>query len=92
MVLENKQSLEVDFRHLASANNHMATWLAYHPIHFIPELNAALYSIVCFAFPNYSNNFVECFFRIYNLPVVDDLRKLSYEYLGRLVKCNDWFI
>jgi DNA replicative helicase MCM subunit Mcm2 (Cdc46/Mcm family) len=57
MVLENKQSLCIDFRHLASANSHLAKWLAYHPIHLIPELNAALYSIVGHAFPNYKQNF-----------------------------------
>jgi DNA replicative helicase MCM subunit Mcm2 (Cdc46/Mcm family) len=87
MVLENKQSLSIDFRHLVASNKPMAKWLAHHPIHFLPEMNAALYSIVCHAFPNYQMNNAECFARIYNLPVVDNLRSLSHSHLGKLIKC-----
>lgn len=65
----------------------MAKWLAFHPIKFIPEINSALFAIVCKMYPNYKE-IQECFVRIYRLPVADSIMELSYSHLGKLVKSN----
>jgi DNA replicative helicase MCM subunit Mcm2 (Cdc46/Mcm family) len=92
MAHENKQSLILNYQHLSSVNRQLAKWLAFHPVSFIPELNAALYSIVCSSFPNYKIHNSECFARIYNLPVIDSIRALTHVHLGKLIKSNFFII
>ncbi len=85
MVLENKQSLIVDYAHFRNANNIMAGWLAFHPAKFIPEINAALFAVVCRMYPNYQQA-QECFVRIHRLPTADKIRELSYSHLSQLIQ------
>ena len=91
MVCENKQTLILDYHHLRAVSERLAKWLAFHPISFIPELNAALFSLICKTYPNY-REMKECFVRVYQLPVVDNLRALSHTHLGKLIKSKVYSI
>lgn len=86
MCKSNKQSLEVDFSHIASTNNKIAMLLIENPQTLIKIFNDAALDLVCEIYPQYSNIFSEIFVRIKDLPIVDSLRDLRYNHINNLIK------
>jgi DNA replicative helicase MCM subunit Mcm2 (Cdc46/Mcm family) len=88
MCHENYQSIEIDFNHFKEVNSTMASWLAFNPIRFIPEINTILYVHACKRHPFFKSIIPECFVKFYGVPVTDKIRELSYQDLGKLIRSN----
>ena len=86
MCAENKQSLEVSYSHLTSANPTIALWVADEPQIIFPFLNEIAFEIVLSQFKAYSNIFQEIFVRVRDLPIGDQLRDLRHHHLNKLIK------
>lgn len=86
MCKANKQSLEVLYPDLVSANATIALWVAEEPKIILPHLNEAARIEVNKRFNHYHNIHQEIFVRITNLPVVDIIRDLRYKHLDKFIR------
>ena len=86
MCTNNKQSLEVDFNHINSSNQHLAIWIAQLPSKTLPLLNEVAFTLSCEIFPQYSNICSEIYIRIMNLPLLEKLRDLRHYHINTLIK------
>ena len=86
MCTNNKQSLEVNFNHINSSNQHLAIWIAQLPTQTIPLLNEVAFSLSCEIFPQYSNICSEIYVRIMDLPLLENLRELRHFHINTLIK------
>jgi DNA replicative helicase MCM subunit Mcm2 (Cdc46/Mcm family) len=86
MCINNHQSIEIDYNHLKHDTIKLAEWIVRYPQEVLPEYSAALFSAAIKLYPSYEELFKECFFKIGNLPIIDNIRTLSYKHLGGLIK------
>jgi DNA replication licensing factor MCM2 len=85
MCTNNKQSLEVDYRHLYNYNTFLTSWILDHPAMILPHLNDVAFHLSCEIFPNYPNIHNEVFVRIKHSNVLENLRDLRHNHLNALV-------
>ena len=86
MCTQNKQTLEVNFNHVNSSNQHLAIWIAQLPTQTLPLLNEVAFTLSCEIFPQYSNICNEIFVRIRDLPILESLRELRHYHINTLIK------
>jgi hypothetical protein len=61
-------------------------WLGLHPSILLPELNAVLYNYATRTYPNYKNMVLECFVKIFKMPIIDKIPQLGHKLIGKLIK------
>lgn len=86
MCSNNKQSLEVNYSHLARFNQNIANWLIEYPQKLIPRFNEGALNLTLELAPQYSEIHSEIHVRIRDLPVQDNIRDLRYSHLGNLLQ------
>ncbi|KYR02137.1 MCM family protein [Tieghemostelium lacteum] len=85
MCAQNKESLLVNFTHLASATI-FAMWVADAPNEMLEIFDEVAFKVVLSMFPNYKN-IVKCIHvRITHLPLCESLRDIRQSHLNRLIK------
>jgi len=88
MVMENKQSLEVDYQLLAKECHALAYFLPEVPTQVLEIFNEAASQLVMSTFPRYSNIQEEIFVRICGLPLHEDIHALRQLHLEQLIKTS----
>ena len=91
MVMENKQSLEVDYKVLAKECHALAYFLPEVPTQVLEIFNEAASQLVMSTFPRYSNIHTEIFVRICGLPLHEDINALRQLHLEQLIKTSGNF-
>ena len=86
MSKNNKQSLEINFPHIHTANQNLSRWVLLYPDIVLPYLNDVAFELTCEIFPRYSDIYKEIFVRIKDLPILITLRNLRCEDIGHLIK------
>lgn len=85
MCARNQQSLEISLEHLASFQPTIGYWVGYYPGLMIPKLHEALYRRACKHFRSYGSVHHEAFVRFKDSMMTDELRKLRYKDVGKLI-------
>lgn len=88
MVMDNRQSLEVEFTNLASEANSLAYFLPEVPEVMLQIMNKAATELVTNSFPRYTNIHSEIFVRITKLPLVEEINALRQLHLEQLIKTH----
>lgn len=88
MVMENKQSLEVDYKLLAKECHALAYFLPEVPTQVLEIFNEAASQLVMSTFPRYSNIQDEIFVRICGLPLHEEINALRQLHLEQLIKTS----
>ena len=88
MVMENKQSLEVDYKFLAKECHALAYFLPEVPTQVLEIFNEAASNLVMSTFPRYINIQKEIFVRICGLPLHEDINALRQLHLEQLIKTS----
>ena len=88
MVMDNKQSLEVDYKFLAKECHALAYFLPEVPTQVLEIFNEAASQLVMSTFPRYSNIQSEIFVRICGLPLHEDINALRQLHLEQLIKTS----
>lgn len=85
MCSQNEKSLEVNFNHLAEANQQISIWLIGYPRKVIPILDNVAFSLTCEIFPSYKQIATEIYVRFRELPMRENLRDLRSFQLDSLL-------
>ncbi len=86
MARENKQSLSVDYQHLASFEQVLAYFLPEAPFHMLDIFNEAAREVTLARYPRYDRISNHVNVRIVDLPLIEDLRSLRHLHLNQLVR------
>ena len=88
MCQENKESLEVSYRHMALFIPRVAGWLADCPGPMLEILDREATRFTVAAFPDYGKYHPKIHVRIHDLPIQDSLRDLRHHHLNGLIKTS----
>ncbi|KAG5448954.1 MCM DNA helicase complex subunit [Clonorchis sinensis] len=88
MARENRQSLYVDYQHLASAEQVLAYFLPEAPQHILEIFDEAARDVTLARFPRYDRITNRVHVRINDLPLIEDLRCLRHLHLNQLVRTS----
>ncbi|KAF8561638.1 hypothetical protein P879_08044 [Paragonimus westermani] len=88
MARENKQSLYVDYQHLASAEQVLAYFLPEAPQYVLEIFDEAAREVTLTRFPRYDRITNLIHVRINDLPLIEDLRCLRHLHLHQLVRTS----
>lgn len=88
MARENRQSLHVDYQHLASAEQVLAYFLPEAPQYVLEVFDEAAREVTLARFPRYDRISNRVHVRINDLPLIEDLRSLRYLHLNQLVRTS----
>jgi len=85
MILEERNSIQIDFRDLSSYSYELADYLINRPDEGLKILSKAIKSVVELEDPDYLKKYSEFTARLYNVPFVVKLRELRYSHVGKLL-------
>lgn len=88
MARENKQSLSVDYQHLAAAEQVLAYFLPEAPFHVLEIFNEGALDVTLARYPRYDRISSHVNVRIVDLPLIEDLRSLRHLHLNQLVRTS----
>ncbi|XP_013421596.1 DNA replication licensing factor mcm2-like [Lingula anatina] len=88
MVEGNKESLVVDYNHLASEEQVLAFFLPEAPTEMLKIFDEAAKEVVLTMYPNYEKIVKEIHVRISDLPLVEELRTLRQLHLNQLIRTS----
>lgn len=80
-LLENKESLLVNYEELASREHVLAYFLPEAPAEMLKIFDEAAKEVVLAMYPKYDRIAHEIHVRIGNLPLVEELRSLRYRFI-----------
>ncbi|BHF72097.1 MCM DNA helicase complex subunit [Sparganum proliferum] len=86
MARENRQSLCVDYQHIAAAEQVLAYFLPEAPFHMLEIFNEAALEVTLARYPRYDRISSHVNVRIVDLPLIEDLRSLRHLHLNQLVR------
>jgi len=86
MCNKNKQSLEINYRHLREANPTLAMWISYEPGVLFPYLNAVALESATAYYSSYEDIHPEIYVKIVGFEIMDKLRDLRQKDIGNLIK------
>lgn len=81
LLLENKESLLVNYEELASREHVLAYFLPEAPAEMLKIFDEAAKEVVLAMYPKYDRIAHEIHVRIGNLPLVEELRSLRYRFI-----------
>uniref|UniRef100_A0A1D1ZG74 DNA replication licensing factor MCM2 n=1 Tax=Anthurium amnicola TaxID=1678845 RepID=A0A1D1ZG74_9ARAE len=85
MVLDNKCSLEIDYKQFIHSLPNIAIWLADAPQSVLEVMEEVSQSVVFDFHKNYKNIHQKIYVRITNLPVYDEIRKIRQIHLNTMI-------
>lgn len=88
MVENNKQSLVVNYKVLATEYEVIAYFLPEAPTEMLKIFDEAAWEVVLGLYPNYSRIHNHVYVRIAELPIVEDLRSLRQFHLNQLIRTS----
>ncbi|CAL8337662.1 unnamed protein product [Lota lota] len=88
MCKENKESLVVNYEHLAAREHVLAYFLPEAPTEMLKIFDEAAKEVVLAMFPKYDRIAHQIHVRICNLPLVEELRSLRQLHLNQLIRTS----
>ncbi|KAG7268402.1 hypothetical protein CRUP_016276 [Coryphaenoides rupestris] len=88
MCKENKESLVVNYEHLAAREHVLAYFLPEAPTEMLKIFDEAAKEVVLAMFPKYERIAHQIHVRISNLPLVEELRSLRQLHLNQLIRTS----
>ena len=85
MCSNNKESLEIDWRHLSTIYPHLAVWVADCPTEMLEIFDEICLEVVLAQFPYYRNVSKYINARISNLTIRESLRNIRQAHLNVLI-------
>ncbi|KAK9806187.1 hypothetical protein WJX72_004703 [[Myrmecia] bisecta] len=86
MCIANKQSLEVQYGHVAQSSPTLAIWLADCPKAILEIFHTVAKEVALEEYPTYEQVHGDIFVRITNLPIIDLIRDIRQYHLNNLIR------
>ena len=86
MCVNNKQSIEITYKHLSDKNPTLAYWIFETPALILPYLNNVVFDLACNFYPGYQDIQDEVYIKIKDFPLEEKIRDLRTFHINTLVK------
>lgn len=88
MARDNKQSLTIDYQHLASSEQVLAYFLPEAPFQILEMFNESALEVTLGRYPRYEKISGRVNVRIVDLPLIEELRSLRHIHLNQLIRTS----